>query len=79
MACAIGAFIAPILGDAGALILARDARKEIDASGGTMKGLGLATAANVIVLLRVVLFVVLIAAITLLGNNATTRFSQVGP
>jgi hypothetical protein len=60
-----------------ALFLASTARKKIDASGGTLGGEGLVTAVRIIGLTEVALVgvvILCIAAITLLGNNASTRF-----
>ena len=61
-----------------ALILASTASKKIAASGGALGGEGLVTAARIIGWIEVAfvgLAIVCIAAITLLGNNASTKFA----
>jgi hypothetical protein len=65
------------LGGIIALILASTASKKIAASGGALEGKGLVTAARVIGWIEVSLLAVIlcIAAITLLGNNASTKFA----
>lgn len=64
-----------------ALVLASTASKKIAASGGALGGEGLVTAARIIGWIEVALVGVAIlgiAAITLLGNNASTKFEQIG-
>jgi hypothetical protein len=64
-----------------ALVFASTAQKNIDASGGTLGGDGLAKAARIVAILNIVLVglvIVSIVAIALLGNEASTRFSSIG-
>jgi hypothetical protein len=64
-----------------ALILASTASKKIAASGGALGGEGLVTAARIIGWIEIALVGIAffcIVAITLLGNNASTKFEQIG-
>ena len=69
------------LGSVLALVFGYKSHKEIDASGGTQGGRGLATAGIVlgwIGVAVVVLGIVIIVAVAVLGTAASSQFSSVG-
>jgi hypothetical protein len=69
---------APIVFSAAALVLASIAKKRIDASNWTLGGLGAVNAARIIAIVNIVLvglLLLLVAALVLLGNSASTRLS----